>query len=356
MAIKSPGNGHIPPVSSTSTPTASIGKISAKAGSHRSDPLLYDHPWPSMAEFAKLLALRYDTVATRHAYYRAVRLIHEHFGRDPATLSESEVRDYLLYVKTVKLWKPKTVRQSVAAARMFFVDLEGHADWIVFSQVRTKDHDELPVVLTREQVRQLLVHVRLRRYRIPLKLIYCCGLRISECLSLTIHDVRGRENKLWVRAGKGGRDRMVPIASPMVEDLRKYWAFHCHPLLIFPNVGQGRQTPEGVRERMHRATAPMPLGSLQRLLVVARKELNLPGASAHTLRHCFATHLLESGASLHTIQGLLGHKWINSTTVYLHLTHRSEQDTLRLVVNVNGSSLTIDTETWTGSFCDWPDN
>jgi integrase/recombinase XerD len=259
MAIKSPGNGHIPPVSSTSTPTASIGKISAKAGSHRSDPLLYDHPWPSMAEFAKLLALRYDTVATRHAYYRAVRLIHEHFGRDPATLSESEVRDYLLYVKTVKLWKPKTVRQSVAAARMFFVDLEGHADWIVFSQVRTKDHDELPVVLTREQVRQLLVHVRLRRYRIPLKLIYCCGLRISECLSLTIHDVRGRENKLWVRAGKGGRDRMVPIASPMVEDLRKYWAFHCHPLLLFPNVGQGRQTPEGVRECMHRATAPMPL-------------------------------------------------------------------------------------------------
>ena len=142
---------------------------------------------------------------------------------------------------------------------MFFVDLEGHADWIVFSQVRAKDHDELPVVLTREQVRDLLVHVRLRRYRIPLKLIYCCGLRISECLSLTIHDVRGRENKLWVRAGKGGRDRMVPIASPMVEDLRKYWAFHCHPLLIFPNVGQGRQTPEGVRERMHRATAPMPL-------------------------------------------------------------------------------------------------
>ena len=122
---------HIPPVSST--PTASIGQISAKAGSHRSDPLLHDHPWPSIAEFAKLLALRYDTVATRHAYYRAGHLIHEHVGRDPATLSESEVRDYLLYVKTVKLWKPKTVRQSVAAARMFFVDLEGHADWIVFS-------------------------------------------------------------------------------------------------------------------------------------------------------------------------------------------------------------------------------
>jgi integrase/recombinase XerD len=320
-----------PSSTATSTPNSSAGKISSKAAARRSDPLLYDHPWPSMDEFAKLLALRYDTVATCHAYYRALRLIHEHVGRDPATISESEVRDYLLFVKTQKLWKPKTIRQSVASAKIFFVELQGHSDWDVFSQVRTKDHDELPVVLTREQVRKLLVHVRLRRYRIPLKLIYCCGLRLSECLSLTIHDVLGDENKLWIRGGKGSRDRMVPLASPMVKDLRDYWRFHRNPLLIFPHTGRGRQTPEGVRQGMFQATAPMPHSSLQRLLIVARKELNLPGARVHTLRHCFATHLLESVASLHTIQVLLGHKQINTTMVYLHLTHQSQQDALRLV-------------------------
>lgn len=321
------------PVSSTSTPTSSVSaaRISARAGSRRSDPLLYDHPWPSMARFAKLLALRHDSVSTRHAYYRCVRLIHEHFSLDPAAISEDQLRDYFLFVKTEKLWKPKTVRQSLASAKMFFAEMLGREDWIVFSQVRAKDHDELPAVLTRGQVRDLLAHIRLRRYRIPLKLIYCCGLRLSECLSLTVHDVLGDENKLWVRDGKGNRDRMVPLASPMVEDLRDYWRFHRNPLLIFPHVGRGRNAPEALAASMRRAAAPMPVSSLQRLMVVARKELNLPAASIHTLRHCFATHLLESGASLHTIQMLLGHKQINSTMVYLHLTHQSQQDTLRLV-------------------------
>lgn len=184
--------------------------------------------------------------------------------------------------------------------------------------------------MTREQVKLLLRHIRLRRYRTPIKLIYCCGLRLSECLNLTIHDILGKENKLWVRNGKGNQDRMVPIPTPMVEDLRNYYRFHRHPLLLFPNVGRGTQSPDEMRWRMRWAREPIPIGSLQRLMVVARKELNLPGATAHTLRHSYATHLLEMGASLHNIQHLLGHKQINSTMVYLHLTHRCEQDTLRM--------------------------
>ena len=117
---------------------------------------------------------------------------------------------------------------------------------------------------------------------------------------------------------------------PMVEDLRKYWSTHRNPLLLFPHTGRGHQTPQKVSQRMQEATSPMPYCSLQRLMLVARKELDLPHASVHTLRHCYATHLLESGASLHTIQALLGHKQINSTMVYLHLTHQSEQDALQL--------------------------
>lgn len=125
---------------------------------------------------------------------------------------------------------------------------------------------------------------------------------------------------------------MVPLPTLMVEDLRAYWAFHRHPLLLFPNAGRGHQKdPAKVAERMQSATAPMPYSSLQRLLLVARKELNFPGVSVHTLRHSYATHLVEAGASLHTVQALLGHKQISSTMVYLHLTHRSEQDALRLV-------------------------
>jgi integrase/recombinase XerD len=301
------------------------------AGRKGTDPLDYSHPYPSMRRFAEHLALRYERSRTRHSYYRQVRLLSEHFDTDPQSLSEEQVRDYLLHVKLRKQWMPKTVRQAAASARLFFADLLGHDSWTVFSQVRAKDLDSLPAVLTREQVVRLLTHIRLRRYRIPIKLIYCAGLRLSECLNLTIHDIRGDEGKLWVRGGKGGRDRMVPLAPTMVEDLRNYWRFHRHPLLIFPNAGRGAAAPEKLAARMRAANSPIPVSSLQRLIVVARKELALPEASVHTLRHSFATHLVEVGASLHTVQALLGHKNITTTMVYLHLTHRSDQESRALI-------------------------
>ena len=295
------------------------------------DPLGYDHPYPSMAEFAKRLALRTDAARTRHSYYRDMRVLHGHFGCDPATLTEDQFRDFILHVKTVKNWRPKTIRQTVASAKVFFVEMLGHDDWTVFSQIKIKDHDELPSVLTRDQVQRLLAHIHMRRYRTPLKLIYCCGLRVSECLGLTVHDILGKENKLWIRASKGHKDRMVPIATPMVEDLRAYWSFHRHPLWIFPNVGRGHQKGCKLSGRMCDAKGTMPISSLQRLLVEARKALDIPDATPHTLRHSFATHMLEAGADLHTIQRLLGHAYINTTMVYLHVTHQSGSDALRLM-------------------------
>lgn len=295
------------------------------------NPVDYDHPYESMARFADFLALRYDANRTRHAYYRQLRLIHQHFACDPAAITEEQLRDYFLFVKLKKHWQPKTIRQALAAAKMCFVDLLAKSHWSVFSQIRTKDHDSLPAVLTRQQVHDLLAHVRLRRYRTPLKLIYCCGLRLSECLGLTIHDIAGKENKLLIRNSKGHKDRVVPLPTSMYQDLRRYWAFHRHPLLLFPNVGRGDHDLKSLAQRMHQATGPMPHSSLQRLLIIARKHLNIPAASVHSLRHSFATHLLEAGAHLHTIQKLLGHKQITSTMVYLHLTHQSSQEALRLM-------------------------
>ena len=296
------------------------------------DPIDYEeHPYPSMKCFAGHLVLSHDTSRTRASYYRQMRLVHEYFGRDPESLGEEQLRDYILHVKTRKCWRPKTIRQAAAAARLFYVGMLGREDWKIFSQIRTKDHDELPVVLTRQQVIRLLSHIPLRRYRIPLKLIYCCGLRLSECLNLTVHDILGPEGKLIVRGGKGGKDRMVPLAADMLEDLRRYWAVHRNPVLLFPNVGRGACGPHQVARRMREAAEPMPHTSLQRLLVEARTHLGIPGATVHSLRHSFATHLVEAGASMHTVQALLGHKNINTTMVYLHLTHRSEQDCRELV-------------------------
>jgi integrase/recombinase XerD len=302
------------------------------AGACRRDPLDYEsHPYPSMKQFAEFLALRINTPRTRHSYYRQMRLVHEYCQADPAAITEAQYRDYILHVKTVKLWNSKTIRQAAASGRLFFMEMMERGDWRIFSQIRTKDAENLPAVLTRQQVIRLLKSIRLRRYRIPIKLIYCCGLRLSECLSLTIHDILGNEGKLWIRRGKGRKDRMVPISATMVEDLRNYWKMHRHPLLLFPNVGRGPCKTEVIARRMRGASRPMPVSSLQRLMIDARKELNIPECTVHTLRHSFATHLVEAGASLHTVKDLLGHSNINTTMVYLHLTHRSEQDSRALV-------------------------
>lgn len=295
------------------------------------NPVDYQHPFESMARFAQRLALRYDAVRTCHAYYRQLRLIHVHFACDPAQLTEAQVRDYFLFIKLKKQWKPKTIRLARAVARQFFVDVLGHADWTVFSQIRTKDHDTLPAVLTRQQVHDILDAIRLRRYRTPIKVIYVCGLRLSECLGLTIHDIKGAENKLFIRKGKGHQDRVVPLPTCLWQELQRYWKFHRHPLLLFPNVGRGDNNLQVLAQRMRQATAPMPHASLQRLLVLARKQLNIPAATPHSLRHSFATHLLEAGAHLHTIQKLLGHKQITSTMIYLHVTHQTTRDALRLM-------------------------
>jgi len=177
------------------------------SGRDYANPVDYEHPYDSMARLADLLALRYDANRTRHSYYRQVRLIHEHGARDPATMTEAQVRDYFLFVKLKKHWQPKSIRQARAAARLFFVDLLGHTQWTIFSQIRTPDHDTLPAVLSRTQVHDLLSHVRLRRYRTPLKLIYGCGLRLGECLALTIHDINGHDHKLRIRQGNSDCSR-----------------------------------------------------------------------------------------------------------------------------------------------------
>ncbi len=303
-----------------------------KASRDQRDPIDYDsHSYPSMKQFAEFLVLRHDAPRTRHSYYRQMRLAYEYCGCDPSAITEELYRNYILYVKTIKLWKPKTIRQAAAAARLFFIEMLGHAEWKVFSQIRTKDHAVLPAVITRDEVKQLLKHIRLRRYRTPVKLIYCCGLRISECLALTIHDIDAQGGKLWIRDSKNKKDRMVPIAQNMIEDLRRYWAFHRHPLLIFPRIGRGDSDLEKTAERMRTADRPIPVSSLERLMVMARQELGIEKCTTHTLRHSFATHLVEAGASLHTVQALLGHSDIDTTMIYLHLTHRTEQDSRALV-------------------------
>jgi integrase/recombinase XerD len=282
-----------------------------------------------MAEFARLLGVRYTAPRTRCSYYRQMRIIHDFFEQDPAGLTDAQLTDYFLHCRMEKGWAPKTLRQSAAAARLFYTRMLRRSDMQCFNQIKGSGSETLPIVLTLDQVHNVIDGIRLRRYRTPIKLIYCCALRLSECLNLTVHDINGQSLTLRVRGGKGGKTRVVPLTQRLYQELRDYWAKHRNPVLLFPCAGRGNHA--GTAQRMGQATRPMPHNSLQRLLVQRGRELKLPMCKPHTLRHSIATHLVEGGAHLRSVQELLGHSSIETTQLYLHITQHSHIHTRQLL-------------------------
>jgi integrase len=155
-----------------------------------------------------------------------VRLLAQWAGGDPAELDEERVREYFLHLVREKGLAPQTVRQARAALTEFFVEMLGRRDWRVFRSVKTKDKYKLPVVLTREEVKRVLGLVREERFAVPLRLIYLCGLRLSEALHIEVSDIDRKGLRLHVRDGKGGKDRYVPLPQAALDMLTEHCALH----------------------------------------------------------------------------------------------------------------------------------
>lgn len=254
---------------------------------------------------------------TQCAYYRQMGLLIKHFGCDPQELTEPDIRDYLIKRKDSSRWAASTLRQCIASLRMFYNEQLG-LSWKLWDVVSVREPRKLPVVLTEEEVGAIIQAVRRLRYRVPLELIYNCGLRLSECLNLTVKDIERTGHRLIVRQGKGGKDRFVPLSDSMIEKLTRYWKEHRNPLWLFPNIGKGDN--DRIRERMFEAQEPMFVGSLQNAFRQALKDCAVPKqASIHTLRHSYATHLLARGVNIRQLQVYLGHDSIETTTLYTHL-------------------------------------
>jgi integrase/recombinase XerD len=207
----------------------------------------------------------------------------------------------------------------------------------VFSTVRTRDVFKLPVVLSREEVRQVLAAVRLPRFSVCLRLIYECGLRLNEALQVQTTDIDRAGQRLLVRMGKGGKDRIVPLSEAMLEDLTRWWRVHRNMPWLFPAIGtawkatlrtDSASQAASQAEIMHRATTPMSASALQNVFHRAVVDCRLnKKASIHTLRHSYATHLLEGGVSIRLISHYLGHATLEQIMVYTHLTAVSEAQT-----------------------------
>jgi integrase/recombinase XerD len=273
-----------------------------------------------MLRFAEYLELQDFRQRSAASYYRAIRLIADHFGRDPEQLKESDLRDYFVHVRRDRKWAPKSCRQHLAAAKHFYRGMLGR-EFGSLDDIKARDRETLPTVLTPSEVARVIKAVPLLRYRVPLLLIYACGLRVRECIHLTVDDIDGPGNRLLIRDGKGGKDRYTILGTPVYEELRRYWRFHKNPKWLFPAVGRGLRDSQGARTHMATAPDPMDTNSLRsRLLAAARAEGVTKKVTCHILRHSFATHLAAAGVPLHQLQSYLGHAHIETTTVYTHLT------------------------------------
>lgn len=286
---------------------------------------------PSISQFQQLVELKDYRPATKKEYVRNVRKLAEHFQCDPATLSENQIREYFLFLRQHKHYKRAAMKAAKYSLLCFFVDCVQVQGWTVFNEIRIAEPQVLPVVLARSEVQSLLDALTEPRFRTVLRLMYHCGLRVGEAVAIEVRDIHGRENppRLHIRNGKGGKDRFVPVAPAMITELRDWYRAHRNPTFLFPSPGRGwADRTLSLSQSMNRSTAAMSVSSVQTAYRLARAASGVNCASTtHSLRHSYATHLLEEGVSLLQISKYLGHESIETTVIYTHLTAISEAKT-----------------------------
>ena len=245
---------------------------------------------------------------TQRVYAQAVKRLAQYFNRSPDQLHQPHIRQFFLHLRQDGHLAASTLRLYAYAIKFFFRRTLGRR-WAVFDLLRFRPDRKLPVVLSRGQVRQLLDAIARPDIRLIGILMYTCGLRVSEAVRLGPADIDSHRMVLAVRAGKGRKDRYVPLPDLTLQGLRDYWRRHHPPSCrqwLFPNpAGTGPLRPETVRRALQAAARA---GGIRQKI------------GCHTLRHCYATHLLEGGLDLRCIQALLGHRSIRTTVGYLHLT------------------------------------
>ncbi len=294
---------------------------------------------PSIAKFTDFVQLKDYRQPTKDEYVRYLRKLAEHYAADPATLTEDQLRAYFLFLRQVKQFGGSAMKLARCALRSFFRDCLRIEGWTVFEEVRIAPPQTLPLVLSRAQVATLLAAVREPRYRTLLTLIYHTGLRVGEAVRVEVRDLRDTDTphpRLHVRCGKGGKDRFVPLAPAMIVQLRAWWKTHRHPQFLFPGPTCGWRERAQPADAAARAPRHLSVSAVQNTFRLARAATSLPvGATVHTLRHCYATHLLEEGVSLRLISQYLGHGSLETTLIYTHLTPLNEARTRAALVTLH---------------------
>jgi integrase/recombinase XerD len=263
------------------------------------------------------LERRHYSPSTVRAYLQTIEDLGRFFRRPPDQLGPEQIREYQAYLFRERKLAPNTVTQRTAALRFFFVTTL-RRPWTMAETPDPRQTFRLPKILSPEQVLRLIEAAPTALYHILLMTLYATGLRRAELAHLQVADIDSERMVIHVKGGKGCKDRDVMLSPKLLEELRHYFrGLRQKPKLwLFPgnrwHTGQRPISAKVVWEACHQAAQRAGLGD---------------EVHPHTLRHCFATQLLEGGADLRTIQLLLGHRDLEETTLYLHLSHPHLQAT-----------------------------
>ena len=248
------------------------------------------------------MKLRNFSPRTQQSYLAAVIGLVKHYRRSPDQLTQDEIRAYLLHLEKRGL-SPSSRNVAISGMKFFYHQMLGWNDKQLFIPPRKRSW-QLPEVLGQKEVERLLLAAAKQRDRCLLMTAYATGLRVSELVRLKVSAIDGERMTVRVEQGKGRKDRYTILSQRLLSELRSYWKEHRSPIYLFPN----------------RKGGPISIDYAQRIYNLAKLRAGIQkGHGIHTLRHCFATHLLEAGVDLRTIQTLLGHNSMTSTERYLQI-------------------------------------
>jgi site-specific recombinase XerD len=261
---------------------------------------------PLRQRLIREMQLRQLAPRTIEAYVAAVAGLAKFYGRSPDQLQLEEVRSYIHHLLAERQLAVNTCNGHAAAITFFYCQVLGQSSFDL--RMRRKHSGKLPEIYSQEELVRLFQAARRRKHRVLLMTTYAAGLRLSEVTHLKPIHIHSERMLIRVEQGKGRKDRYTLLSPQLLQELRDYWQEYQPGEWLFPN-----------RKR----TAPMDRGTAQHIFYAVKRRAGLQrGHGIHTLRHCFATHLLEAGVDLRTIQLLMGHRSLNSTAIYLHLTRK----------------------------------
>jgi len=243
---------------------------------------------------------------TIRSYVLSVARLAQFCGRSPDQLHLEEVRSYLHHLLVEAKLAAGTCNQQAAAITFFYRQVLGQSSFDL--KMRRKHSGKLPEVYSQEELVRLFQAAGNLQHRVLLMTTYAAGLRLNEVTHLQPSHIHSERMVIRVEQGKGRKDRYTLLSPQLLQELRHYWKEYQPGTWLFSN---------------HKRTRPMLPGTAQKIFYNAKRRAGLQrGHGIHTLRHCFATHLLEAGVDVRTIQALMGHRNLQTTARYLHLTHK----------------------------------